>query len=67
MMLSTAVTASAMFEIDEEYISDLRLIYADTYEEASHVFSDSKLEGYRVLNRNLNEYSGKKVFGLHIK
>ena len=59
MMLSTAVTASALFEIKEEYVSDLRLIYADTYEEARRTFADSKLEGYRVLNHNLNEYTGK--------
>ena len=66
-MLSTTVTASAMFGIEEEYISDLRLIYADTYEEATRIFADSKLEGYKVLNRNLNEYSGKKGVWLAYK
>ena len=59
MMLSTALTASAMFEIEEEYISDLRLIYANTYEEAKLILADSKLKNYRVLNQNLNAYSGE--------
>ena len=59
IMLSTAIMASAAYEIKEEYISDLRLIYADTYEEARRTVADSKLEGYRVLNHNLNEYTGK--------
>ena len=59
MMLSTALTASAMFEIEEEYISDLRLIYANTYEDAKLILADSKLKDYRVLNQNLNAYSGE--------
>ena len=34
VMLSTAIVASAAYEIEEKYISDLRLVYADTYKEA---------------------------------
>ena len=67
VMLSTAIVASAAYEIEEEYISDLRLVYADTYEEAVQSFADSKLEGYKVLNHNLNEYSGKKAVWLAYK
>ena len=67
VMLSTAIVASAAYEIEEEYISDLRLVYADTYEEAVLSFADSKLEGYKVLNHNLNEYSGKKAVWLAYK
>ena len=66
-MLSTAIVASAAYEIEEEYISDLRLVYADTYKEAVQSFADSKLEGYKVLNHNLNEYSGKKAVWLAYK
>ena len=67
MMLSTAIVASAAYEIEEEYISDLRLVYADTYKEAVQSLADSKLEGYKVLNHNLNEYTGKKAVWLAYK
>ena len=67
MMLSTAIVVSAAYEIEEEYISDLRLVYADTYKEAVQSLADSKLEGYKVLNHNLNEYTGKKAVWLAYK
>ena len=59
MILATSVVAFADSSIQEEYISDLRLIYADTYEEAKLNLTDSKLEGYKILNNNLNAYTGK--------
>ena len=59
MILGTSVVAFAESSIKEEYISDLRLIYADTYDAAKLVLSDSKLEGYKILNNNLNLNSGK--------
>ena len=59
ILLSTAVAAAASYKVDEVYISDLRLIYADTYNEAKHALNDSKLEGYEVLNSNLNAKTGE--------
>ena len=59
MLLATSVVAFAASSIQEEYISDLRLIYADTYEDAKLVLTESKLEGYKILNNNLNANSGK--------
>ena len=44
---------------DEEYLSDLRLIYAEDYEEAEGILTDSELEGYKLFNANLNEGTGK--------
>ena len=44
---------------DEEYLSDLRLIYADDYEEAEEILTDSDLEGYKLFDANLNEGTGK--------
>ena len=44
---------------DEEYLSDLRLIYADDYEEAEAILADSELEDYKLFNANLNENTGK--------
>ena len=55
MMVSTAITASAASYWDEEYLSDLRLIYADTYKEAKLILSETKLEGYDIYDENLNE------------
>ena len=59
MLLATSVVAFASSSIQEEYVSDIRLIYADTYEEAKLVLTESKLEGYKILNNNLNANSGK--------
>lgn len=58
MLLSSAVAVSAA-GIKEEYLSDMRLIYAETYAEAKLILSESKLEGYKVLNQNLNANSGE--------
>ena len=44
---------------DEEYLSDLRLIYADDYDEAAEILADSELEGYEIFDANLNEGTGK--------
>ena len=59
MMLGTSVVVFADSSIQEEYISDLRLIYADSYDAAKLALADSKLEGYKILNNNLNANSGK--------
>ena len=44
---------------DEEYLSDLRIIYADDYEEAKDILTDTFLEGYKLFNANLNDNTGK--------
>ena len=44
---------------DEEYLADLRIIYADDYTEATEILAASGLEGYKLLNANLNEGTGK--------
>ena len=44
----------------EEYLSDIRIIYADNYSEASEILTSSGLEGYKLLNANLNANTGKK-------
>ena len=44
---------------DEEYLSDLRLIYADDYDEAKEILEDSDFADYELLDVNLNENTGK--------
>ena len=44
---------------EEEYLSDLRLIYADDYDEAEEILEESELEGYVIFDANLNENTGK--------
>ena len=58
IILSTVTVVSAA-GMQEEYLSDIRLIYANTYDEAKLILSDSFLEGYKVLDQNLNEDSGE--------
>ena len=57
MLMSSAVVIFAAKE--EVYLSDLRLIYADSYDEATQLLASSKLEGYRVFDENLNAGTGK--------
>ena len=56
MLLSTSMVVFATKE--EVYLSDLRLVYANSYNEAKQVLSETKLEGYQILNCNLNTNSG---------
>ena len=44
---------------DEEYLCDLRLIYADDYDEAEEILEDCELEGYEIFDANLNENTGR--------
>ena len=44
---------------DEEYISDLRIIYADNYDEAFDILESSEFDDYKLLDVNLNENTGK--------
>ena len=56
MLLSTSMVVFAAKE--EVYLSDLRLVYANSYDEAKRVLSETKLQGYQLLNCNLNTNSG---------
>ena len=57
MLFLATVTVSAADE--EEYISDLRIIYAEDCNEAANILENSGLEGYKLLTANLNENTGK--------
>ena len=46
-------------EIKEEYLADLRLIYADDYEDAKSILNSSEFKTYKIYNRNLNEGTGE--------
>ena len=52
---SLAVPAFAAGE--EEYISELRLVYAEDYDEAKAIIAEGEFKEYKVLNENLNENS----------
>ena len=57
MLMSSVVVVFA--SSDEEYLSELRLIYANSYEEAEQILAETKLPGFKILNHNLNVNSGK--------
>ena len=58
MLLCATVPAFAV-GTEEEYICELRLIYAEDYEEARQILADSEFSDYKVLNENLNKNSGE--------
>ena len=45
--------------VAEEYICDLRLIYADDYDEAKEALVGTDFEDYKVFNANLNDDTGE--------
>ena len=57
LILTSSVAARAA--TGEEYLSELRLVYADTYNEAKEILSDSAFKDYTLLNENLNEDTDK--------
>ena len=59
LFLATVPTFAAEEE-EEEYLSDLRIVYADNLDEATSILEDADLEGYHVFNANLNANTGKK-------
>ncbi|MEE1171580.1 MAG: hypothetical protein U0K87_04415 [Ruminococcus sp.] len=46
----------------EEYLSELRLVYAEDYSEAKEILKETKFKDYEILNENLNE--GTKKIGV---
>ena len=63
ILLTVSLLCSAVLPAlaakEEEYLSDLRIIYAKDYEEAAEILKDTALEGYKLLNANLNAETGK--------
>ena len=61
LVMSMLVCATVpAFAVDgEEYISELRIIYADDYEEAKEILEDSEFSDYKLLKENLNEDTGE--------
>ena len=53
---------SAFAAIEEVYLSDLRIIYAEDYSEAKDILSSTDFKDYKLLNENLNE--GTKKIGV---
>ena len=53
LIITSSVNAFAL--ADEEYLCELRIVYADTYNEAKEILSDTEFEDYKLLNENLNE------------
>ena len=55
--LFLCATVPAFAAGTEEYISELRLVYAEDYEEAKAIIAEGEFKEYKVLNENLNENS----------
>ena len=53
MLLCATVPAFAAGA--ETYISELRLIYAEDYEEALEILEESEFSDYKLYKKNLNE------------
>ena len=55
--LFLCATVPAFAAKDEEYVSELRLVYAEDYDEAKAIIAEGEFKEYKVLNENLNENS----------
>ena len=60
LLLTSNVQVFAAAE--EVYLSDLRLIYAESFSEAKDILSSTDFKDYKLLNENLNE--GTKKIGV---
>ena len=54
MLVCSSLPAFAA-DVAEEYICDLRLIYADDYDEAKEALVGTDFEDYKIFNANLND------------
>lgn len=57
LLVTSTVSASAAGV--EHYLSDLRLVYANSYDEAKEIIKDSEFSDYEVYKYNLNKDTGK--------
>ncbi len=53
-LLFCAIVPTFAAGTGEEYISDLRLVYAEDYNEAKEIIAEGEFKEYKVLNENLN-------------
>ena len=59
MLVCSNIPVFAAENVEEEYISDLRLIYADDYNEAKASLVGTDFQDYKVFNYNLNNEAGE--------
>ena len=59
LLFLAGASVFAVEDIEEEYLSDIRIIYADDYDEALDILASSEFEDYKLLDANLNENTGK--------
>ena len=57
LFLTSSVSAFAA--AGEKYLCELRLVYANTYNEAKEILADTEFKDYKLLNENLNEDTGE--------
>lgn len=57
--LTTTTFVVSAEDIEEVYLSDIRIIYADDYNKAVEILKNTEFDGYIVLNINLNKGTGK--------
>ena len=59
LLFLATVPVYATEKSEEVYLSDLRIVYAEDYNEAKSILADCDLEGYNLFNANLNANTGK--------
>ena len=59
IVLMFTSSAPAFAAAGEEYLCELRLVYAKNYDEAKTILSKTDFKDYKLLNENLNEDTGK--------
>ena len=59
LSMLTCAVLPAYAAKEEEYLCDLRIIYANDYNEAKQILSETDFADYQILDTNLNENTGK--------
>lgn len=66
ILASSFVVVHAV-DVQEVYLEDIRIVYADSYDEAVEALENTDFEDYKILNSNLNKGTGEKGVWLAYK
>ena len=59
LSMTLGIMVPAFAAKEEVYLSELRIVYANSYDEAKQVLANSKFNDYQILNENLNSGTGE--------
>lgn len=66
-IFTTSLMVVQARDVQEIYLEDIRIVYADSYSKATAALKNTEFEDYKILDSNLNKGTGKKGVWLAYK